>query len=171
MQFHHQAIRGAIISLDHMAACQIEHGIAFRNKGHGGTEICRRHVNGGIAVFRSTCIQGQRNLNILHIILRKREHTIVHIGGLRTAAEVHDLEHFIHGSASIGRHRAGTGDKAISIQGTAVINGNITIALHLYKATRASGGSAIEFATLGTHLFNRQAHRTINNQICTVSHS
>ena len=163
-----QAVGAAIVGLGNGAGGQIEHTAAGTDKGHGRSKVRAGHIDGGIAVLGGTVLQSQRHLDILHVVLGQREHTVVHIGTLRAAAEVHELEHLVHGSTVLGGNGTGTGDETVGIQGTTVIHGDGAVALHLDKTDGAGGRTAVGGAALSRILLGRQADRTVDGQVGTV---
>ena len=79
----------------------------------------------------------------MNIVLRQRKNPVFHICTLSTTAEVSNLEHLIDLCTAVGDNGAGTGDKAVSIQRTAIVNCNFAATLHSHKAARSSGCATI----------------------------
>ena len=166
----HQAVGVFVIILDNVAVCQVEHSSTLCNKCNRRTEILFRHENRGIRVFRRSGPDSQRNLDVLEIILGKREYSVIHIGGLGTAAEVHDLEVFIHLGTAVCNNRTAAGDETVCIKRTAVIDGDGAVLSHINTADRICGGTAVEFTSLCIIMFCRKADCTVNGNICTFCH-
>ena len=112
-------------------------------------------------------MEGYRNFNILDIILRYREHTASHGNSLGAATEIGNLENLINHSSRICCNGTRTGNESIRIQVT--INGNIAVSLHANKTLRARGRAAIRIGFC-VFVFARDAHSTIDDQLCTICH-
>ena len=84
-------------------------------------------------------MNGERNLNILHVILAEREYPVFHVRALGTAAEVHYLEHLINGSTGVSNDLARSGYEAVSIKSTAVVKGDTAVFRHVDKGDRTRG--------------------------------
>ena len=164
---HDQAIRGSIIAFYNIAIRHVEHTAAFAYKRHCRAKIGIGHINGGVAVFRRSAVEGQGHFDILDIVLGQGEHAVIHVGTLGAAAEVHDLKVFIHRGSVVGNHAAIARDKAIGVQRTAVVHGDIAAALHRYKAHISGGRAAVELAAVGIAVLGRDADGTVDVQFCT----
>ena len=119
-----------IIILNNVSTCKVEHSTATGNKCYCRAEIGTRHINGSVRILCCAGIESKRNFNILKVVLRKREYTILHIGRLCTATEVHYLEILIYTCALICNNRTLTNDKSICIKSTTVIHGNRAVSVH-----------------------------------------
>ena len=146
--FHNETVPAAIIALGNRAGGQVKHTAAGTNKGYGRAEVRIRHMDDRIGIFYRAILQSQRNFDILNIVLRKREYTVLHIGTLGTTAEVHDLEHFIDLGTVLGNNRTGTGNKAIGEKETAIVDGYAASAVHLQEANRTGRRTTIGTAAI-----------------------
>ena len=169
--FHHQTVPAAVIALDNVAVCQIEHGIAASNKANRRAKVRTGHINGGIGIFLGAGIEGQGDLNILDVILGQGEYAVFHFGTLGAATEVRNLEHLVNAGTGVGGDRAGAGDETIGIQGTAIIDGDVAAALHLHHTHRAGGSTAIRLTARSILLLGRDAHGAVDSQVGTVCQS
>ena len=167
ISFHNQAVSASVIALGHIAAGQIEHTATGADERHGGAKGGAGHINGGIAVFLGTGIQGQGNFDVLDIVLAQGENLICNVRCGTAAAEVHDLEHFVDGGTAVGGDGAGAGDIAVGVQRTSVVHGDVTAAGHLHKADFAGGGADTRRAALGIALLGRKAHGAVDDQVGT----
>ena len=166
----HQSVGGFIVILDNVAVCQVEHRTAACNKCNRRAEISAGHVYRGIRVFRRAGPDGQRNFNVLEIILGKREYAVLHIRGLRTATEVHDLEVFVYARTFVCDNGAATGDEAVCVQRTAVVYGDGAVYCHIDKAYITCGRTAVIFGTVRIVMLCRKADCTVNGNIGTFRH-
>ena len=167
---HNKAVRCTIISLHNISGGQIEHSIAAGNKRNRGSKVRTGHINRGIGIFLSAGVQLQGNFNVLDIVLAQGEYAVFHIGTLGTAAEVRNLEHLIYGTTAVGGNTTGTGNEAIGIQCTAIVDGNVAAALHPDKADSTGRSAAIHLRSRRILLLGREADCTINNQVRTICH-
>ena len=83
----------------------------------------------------------------MYEVLRKWEHTVAHIGRCAAAAEVCNLIEFVHRSAGFRQNRAAAGDKAPSVQITAVLDCNGAVIRHFDIAVIANGTSLLTAAS------------------------
>ena len=167
--FHHQPVGSAVITLGHITAAEVKHAAAATDESHRRPKGSRTHVNGCVAVLSRTGMDGHRDLNILYIVLADEENTIIHIGRLGAATEVRNLEQFIDFRARVDGHRTGTGNVAIGIQATAIIDSDIAATLHLHKAHSAGGCGIVGSCTGSITMLGGQAQCTVDHQASTVS--
>ena len=138
---HCQSVSSLIVILGYRATGQTEHGavcavVAPINKCHGRIKLRAGHRNCSGGVFLGSMVERHRDFNVLHVVLGYGEYVIFHIGGLRTAPEIHDLEILINYAAAHYLNTAGTGDIAVAVQGAAVVYGNLASLFHLGKPGR-----------------------------------
>ena len=146
-----QTVGGAVILLGHGAGGQVEHSAAGTDELHGGMILRAAHVQGGVAVFRRTGLQGHGCLHILHIVLAQGEDlpgVAVHAQCGRAAPEVDDLEIFIHAGAGHDLHGTLAADEAVGVElavdleVAALLQNHVTVFAH---------GSAAAAVMLGRH--------------------
>ena len=171
VEVNNQTVGSAVVFFNRIRPGTHSKHTISANKVKALVEVSTGHINCSIGFLSRTTINGQRNFNVLYIVLRQREYFIaLHttVRGLRTTAEVHKLEHFMNRRSTVCSYRTGAGNKAISIELAAVVNGNITAAFHTDKAARSGRGTAVALTALSSHLFHRQAQRAIDHQLCTI---
>ena len=86
-------------------------------------------------------MHGQRNLDVLHIILREWEHTVFHRLPHRTA-EVHDLKDLIYLCAALSNDLARAGDISPGVELAAAAHGDAAAASHSDMAVTTDGAGA-----------------------------
>ena len=158
IRFDYKSICRLVIILNNVSAGKVEHSATIGNKCYGRSEVSAGHVYGSICIFLSAGMKSKRNLNILEIVLRKGEYTIVHIGGLRTTTEVHDLEVLVHNSTTLSLNTTRSGDKAISVKRATVIHGDFTVSIHCYECNSTGGRTTIQLRTTGISVLCRNAN-------------
>ena len=164
-----KSVSALIVILHNVAGGQVEHCAAIGNEGNSRAELGAGHVHGGVCVCLGTGVDGQGNLDVLQIVLRQGEHTVFHIGGLRTAAEVHDLEVLIDVSAVVGNDGTATGNEAVCIQSTAVVDNDGAVLSHLDEADCTRGSTAVGVGGY-MHMLGRNADRTVNGDVSALGH-
>ena len=162
-----QTVSRAIILFGHGTAAQGEHTAGLANKRYRSTDSSTTHIQSRITVFRRTCLQGHGNFNVLNIVLLHREDAISHIRSLCTATEVSQLEELIHSTAALNVHSTGAGHKAVRIQGTAALHGNVA-AIHTNEADITTGGRTICRTGIGPLILSRQTQCAFNNDLCAL---
>ena len=95
------------------------------------------HVHRSIYVFIRSGIQGQRNLNILDVVLIHWEHTGCHSAGRRAAAPAAELHGFPNGRAALRRNGATTANVSVTIQRASSLQSDRTAAVHHDSAARS----------------------------------
>ena len=131
--------------------------------------------------FGGAIFNGQRNFNILDIILRKGKHACfrifgftrcmsLHIAGRSTTAPVGNLDAFIYCGTVLSRHAAGADNKSVSIKHCAGSHGNIAAAFHFQITAGAIGRTGIIVSAVGGEDGCRNTHFTANSKVCTVCH-
>ncbi len=185
---HHikdQAVTGTIILFDYVAACQLKHTAAAgtAQEVHITDPVRIVHVNTRERCFLRSGMDGQWHFNILDIVLRNGEYTLVaccHSGTNGTAAEVRNLEQFIDLRTGVCRHCApiqridrigSAGDITPSKQFTPVVDRNICAIFHPHKTDSTNRRSGIISGALTGCDGSRQTHGTINNQLCPICQS
>ena len=170
----YQTVFASVILLHNVAIGHGEHTAAAADKGNRRSNGCAVHVNRGKAIFRSAGMQGQGNLNVLHIILAEEEYLLVIVqhfgGGLRAAAEVTDLEQLVDRGTALGSHSACAGNVTVGIQGTAVIDGDVTAVKHIDPTLRAGGSGAVHLTRSRAHMLTGHTQRAIDHQVGTTFH-
>ena len=165
------------IFLGYRAAYQLEQRartIAANKRNRCAMRALNREY-GGITGFGCASFQSKRNLYVLHIIGSKREHAICrsmisHVIRGRAAAEVFQLEVFIHSRTTRGIYTTVAGNIAPNIQFTAAGHGNGAVAFHVNPADRTSRRARGMRAAIGRMMLGRQTDCTINGQVCTACH-
>ena len=142
----YKTIRLFIVILGKATRFHFEHtGVANEINS---SSICALHcINAAINLFVGAGIQRQRYFNILHEILREREHLIAHAGRCGAAAEVRDLIELIHRCAGFSQNRAAAGDKAPCIEITAVLDCNGAVIRHFDVSIITNGTSLLTAAS------------------------
>ena len=79
----------------------------------------------------------------MYEVLRKWEHLVAHIGRCAAAAEVRNLIEFVHRSAGFRQNRTAAGDKAPSVQITAVLDCNGAVIRHFDVSIITNGTSLL----------------------------
>ena len=130
-----------------------------------------RHSNSSIGVLGSTGVNSERYLNILDIILRNGEYTVIHIGSLSTATEVHDLEGLVHLGSTLSLDGAATVYVAVCIESTAVIQGDRAFIRHIEKACCTRSRSTVKSRTLDGIMLCGNADRTVYSDLNTFCKS
>ena len=140
-----QAIGGGIVILHHVrAGLGTEHSVSA-DELHGGAVLHTGHIHRGVHVLGGAVLVGGGHLDVLHVVLGGGEHqeALGQLGGLVTTAEVHDLEVLVDGGTALGGDGAIAVDVTPGIQGSAVVHVDVRTGLHLDKAQRAGGATAV----------------------------
>ena len=142
----YKTIRLFIVILSKATGFHFEHtGVANEINS---SSICALHcINAAINLFIGAGIQRQGNFDVLYEVLRKWEHLIVHVGRCAAAAEVCNLIEFVHRSAGFRQNRTAAGDKAPSVQITAVLDRDGTIVRHFDVSIITNGTSLLTAAS------------------------
>ena len=156
-----------IIVLGEAAGNHLKHAVVTNEIDGGG--ICGAHcVNAAVNFLVSASIQGQGHFNILHEVLREGEYLIAHVGGRAAAAEVCDLIELIYGCTGFSQHRTAAGDKAPSIETTAVLYCDGAVVRHFNIAIIAHRTPLLTAA--GSEIPAAQADRAIDCDGSALAH-
>ena len=107
-------------------------------------------INATENLFIGARIQRQRNFDILNEILGEGKNLVAHVRGGAAAAEIRNLVELIHGCTGFCQNRAAAGDKAPSIEITAVLYRDGAVIRHFDIAIIAYGASLL--ATAGSEI-------------------
>ena len=159
-----------IIILNNIPTSKVKHSVLVGNKCYCRTKISARHIHSSVRILRCAGIESKRNLNILEIVLRKREYAIIHIGGLCTATEVHDLEVLINSCTTLSNNGTRANNKAVCKKLTSIIDCNLAIVIHSNERSVTCGRTSIQPTTLCIIMLCRKIKFTIYNESCTRLH-
>ena len=163
----YKTIRLFIVILSKATRFHFEHtGVANEINS---SSICGAHcINAAINLFIGAGIQRQGNFDVLYEVLRKWEHLVAHIGRCAAAAEVRNLIEFVHRSAGFRQNRTAAGDKAPSVQITAVLDCNGAVIRHFDIAVITHGTSLLTAASC--KISAAQADGTIDGNRSAFAH-
>ena len=125
-----------IIVLDNVTAGNLEHTIGTDER-NSGTNQLTLHLHSHITILNCTLFQCQGHFDVLDIVLRHNKYSLIIAdqgGSIITTGPVSDLEALICCTAFLNGYGTTTLDITPGIQLTAIINGNCTAGIHLYKA-------------------------------------
>ena len=158
-------VLGRVVLLGQATGDHLEH-TAVADKVDRSGILLIPCINVRMENFFSACINGQRRLNILDIILRKRKNTVFHTSRRCPAAEVADLEPLIYLGTALCGNRAVAGNKAPCIQRAAIFHGNRRAGVQPEVAI-VTDHSALLTAT-GRVVLTAHADRALDRQSCVA---
>ena len=132
-----QAVCATIVILGNISTIQPEHALGANELRSGGLLTHAFCQDRSVTIFGCTGMQCQQDFDVLHIVLRQREHITCIVGIFcqifqnRTTAEFGNLHQFIDFGTAVGSHASITGDITPGIKRTAVIHGNGGTGIHL----------------------------------------